>query len=114
MTQLEGATIWSLVQVAALLVGMVWLIPALARRATRRSGLAAGHRLRVLESVSCGGNRVLCLVRSGGKDLLLGVTDGGIALLQIVESPQAAPEAVAPGFREQLTRILALRGRERD
>jgi flagellar biogenesis protein FliO len=114
VTQVEGATVWSLVQVFALLVGMVWLIPALARRAARRGGQAAGHRLRVLESVSCGGNRVLCLVRSGGKDLLLGVTDGGIALLQVVESPEAVPAAPVPSFRDQLHRILPRRGRDRE
>lgn len=111
---MEGVTVWGLLQVAVLLVGMVWLIPALARRMARRGKLMAGHHLRVVESVSCGGNRVLCLVRSGGKDLLLGVTDGGITLLQMLDSPEAAAGVEVPGFREQLARLWPQRGREGD
>jgi len=111
----EGATIWSVFQVVAVLLLMVWLIPSCARRLARRGSMPAGHRLRILESVSCGGSRALCLVRAGTQELLLGVTDGGITLLQVLENPgpDVTTETEGEGFRELLARVWSRGGRGR-
>lgn len=96
---------------------MAWLVPMLARRAAHRVGARPGLRLRVVESASCGGNRVLCLVRADDQELLLGVTDAGITLLLVLAGPSphhmAAPTTGGEGFVERLQRAWK-RGNDRE
>lgn len=102
-----------LLRALALLALLVLALPAAARAWGRRVPRGAGRELGLEESVSLGGNRLVCVVRVGDERLVLGVTDGGISVLDTLAGagPGAAPAPPA-GFREQLERLWPRRGRD--
>ncbi|MBX7098349.1 MAG: flagellar biosynthetic protein FliO [Myxococcaceae bacterium] len=76
----------------------------LGRRRTRRA-----RRLEVLESLSLGPRRSVCLARLDDQQLLLGVSEAGVQLLTSVGANPAplAPPAQAPGFETLLVESSA-------
>ena len=57
---------------------------------------ATGRNLEVVESLGLGPRRALCLVRVGGKHLLLGVTDQSIRLIDTVDRVESATASGSP------------------
>ncbi len=56
---------------------------------TRFHGVGAGRHLRVVESLSLGQRRSICLVEAGDRVLVVGVTDQQITLLGTLEGNDA-------------------------
>ncbi len=71
---------WSILRVTVLLMALVIFAPMLMRRFVRSTG-RGGYRLQVVESIACGGNRLICVVRCDERELILGVTDAQITVL---------------------------------
>lgn len=95
-----------LVAVLLLFVGAALM----ARRWLSMPGASRLRRLKIIESLRLGPRQALYLVRAGDKYLLVGATDGSIALVSTVEldetqveepaQPAALPPALAPGIQK--------------
>ncbi len=96
--------------VLGLMVAAVWLMKQLTRKISGRSG---GKGIQVVTCAGIGQDRTLMAVRAGKKNLLLGVTAGGVSLIceldnedmEIIESSEAVPmreEMAGKSFSECL------------
>ena len=105
--------LWNIIKVTLLLVALVILVPMSMRRVVRPRG-GRGYRLQVMDSISCGGNRLICMVRCDDRELIVGVTDAQISVLSTQEATEASEEIpLAPTgvtFLEQLKGMVR-RGR---
>lgn len=101
MTSLWQLTL-GMVVVLGLIMGIAWLL--------KRSGrfqIAAGGGLRVLGGLSMGNRERVVLLQVGETQLLLGVAPGRVQTLHVLEKPlESNKSATAPGFSEQLGRLL--------
>jgi len=80
---------WALVQFTISAALVIALVYGAARVAARFRGRPTGQNLRVLEAVSLGGNRMICAVRAVDKVLIIGVTDKGVELLDVITDVSA-------------------------
>ena len=81
-------------------LGLLIVASILVVRAKRRQGRQPGYgaRLRIIESVSLGGNKYLCLVRAGRSYILLGVTDQNVrAIKELSEDDLSVDQRSEPG-----------------
>jgi flagellar biogenesis protein FliO len=101
-----GGNSWFVLGVL-LLVGAIGGMMVLTRRRARREGL-----IRILETAAIGPKRSLLVARINGRTMVLGASEAGIALLESIESKEAAPVAQVmgepPPVREKLEEPLAL------
>ncbi|GAB2525081.1 flagellar biosynthetic protein FliO [Lysobacter humi (ex Lee et al. 2017)] len=84
-----GGALFSLVLVVGLILGLGWL-------ARRMPGLQRGgsaSQLKVVASVALGPRERAMVVDVGGQQLLLGVGQGGVRTLHVLEQPLPAVEA---------------------
>ncbi len=85
---LAGA-FFALLLVLGLILGLAWLLKRMPG-----SGLRPAEGLRVVASLPLGTKERAVVVEVGGRQLLLGVSAGGVSLLQ--ELPEPLPPAEAP------------------
>ena len=85
---LAGA-FFALLLVLGLILGLAWLLKRMPG-----SGLRPAEGLRVVASLPLGTKEREVVVEVGGRQLLLGVSAGGVSLLQ--ELPEPLPPAEAP------------------
>ena len=75
-----------LVMVIALIFALAWLVKKL------NPGLPkVGKDIQVISTTPISNQAKLCLIRSGGKDILIGVTNSTISHIQTFDEPVAPP-----------------------
>lgn len=84
-----GGALFSLVLVVGLILGLGWL----ARRMPGLQRGASASQLKVVASVSLGPRERAVVVDVGGQQLLVGVGQGGVRTLHVLEQPLPAVEA---------------------
>lgn len=95
-----GSVVPALVAIAAtaLVLAIAWAALALLARASRRR-LPSGGQLRVVRGVAVGTRERVVLLRDGDSELLLGVSPGGVTLLD--KRPAATTDAADAGSAER-------------
>jgi len=79
---------FALLLVLGLIVGLAWLLKRMPG-----SGFRPADGLRVVASLHLGTKERAVVVEVGGRQLLLGVSPGGVTLLHELPEPLPAPEA---------------------
>ncbi|MEW6723385.1 MAG: flagellar biosynthetic protein FliO [Bacillota bacterium] len=95
-----GQAIWQLVQfifLFGLVVALAYLTTRLLGR--RLAGAGTGRYLRLLDQTPLGSGRAICLVRAGGRYLLLGVSEKSIGLLAELDPGEVPPAEEVPPAR---------------
>ena len=90
-------------------LGLLLVASVLALRSRNRRGRqpGPGARLSIVESVSLGGNKFLCLVRAGRSYILLGVTDHNVRSLkelseeELTSDTRCEPDGTSRAGREE-------------
>lgn len=100
MTSLWQLTL-GMLAVLALIVALAWVV-----KRTGRLQMAAGGGLRILGGLSMGTRERVVLIQAGETQLLLGVAPGRVQTLHVLDKPLTTQAAAAPGFAEQLGRML--------
>jgi flagellar protein FliO/FliZ len=94
----------ALALVLVTIFALAWLMRRL------RQPVGRGRALRAVAELPVGDKERVVLVALGTRQWLLGVTAGGISVLQQLEAAEEAPPAVTPpGFRDVLRQSLGLR-----
>ncbi len=105
---LAVTNLWQLLMGLLLVLGLIAAI-ALLLKHSGRFQMSAGGGLRILGGLSIGARERVVLLQVGDTQLLVGVAPGRVQTLHILDKPlQAASSttAVAPGFADQLGRLL--------
>ena len=92
--QMLGRSLGSLAVIALICLGL-WLV-ARKLAARRDAPLRPGGGIRLVERLALGSKRSVCVVRTGGSFLVLGVSEAGIHLIM------ECPDEGRPDFRQAL------------
>lgn len=88
-----GGALVGLLLVLGLILGLAWLLK---RMPGLGAGLRASDQLRIVNSLSVGPKERLMVVDVGGKQLLIGVSAGGIHTLHELAEPLPPPPPAPP------------------
>lgn len=89
-----------------MLVVMLILVLAVIVKKMRLPNLQGDSSLKVIKQIPVGQKERIVLVQVGDEQLLVGVTQHNISLLNKLDTPLAEPEMERPDFASQLGKLL--------
>ena len=105
------AVFGTLVLIVAIFVGAYWFTRFLAKR-NRFKQVGSSKQIKILEQMAVGPNRMLLVVKTAGKVMMLGVTSQQVTLIkefeegEFPESPTQNDDGRPSGFQDVLRNSL--------